>query len=137
MRTLLILLISLSVNLTATSQNAISDTLTRAEKDSIVALLPRINTELRDYDLLKQKMYIQFETINALQEKSRTQQALNVRKEIKLDTYATSIINLQATTFTLTNDLVKTKRQRFYARLENWFWRGGAIFLAGKLLKLY
>lgn len=82
-------------------------------------------------------MYIQLETIKALQDKSRTQQAVNVRKEIKLDTYATSIISLQATTFTLTTDLARTKKQRFYARLENWGWRIGAAFLAGKLLRFY
>lgn len=136
MKIFVLLLISLLGNLTATSQSG-TDTLSHAQKDSLIALLPKINTELKDYDLLKQKMYIHLETIQALQEQSKAHQQINTRKEMKLDKYATTVINLQTQNFTLTNQLKKVKTKNLIATIENWLWRGGALFLAGKLLKLY
>lgn len=122
------------MSLTATSQ---SDTLSKTEVDSLIALLPRINTELKDYDLLKQKMYIQFEVIKAMQDKSRTQNALSVRKELKLDSYATAIIQLQASNLKLSTDLKQAKKKKFWRGVENWGWRIGAAALITKLLNVW
>lgn len=82
-------------------------------------MLPRINTDLKDYDLLKQKMYLQYELIQTLQDKSRTQSSINVRKEIKLDSYATSIINLQTSNYRLSTDLKKANSKKFWRGVEN------------------
>lgn len=134
MKTVLILLISLSSSITATCQK---DTLTRSQLDSLARWIGFINTDLHDYDLLKVKAQAQEQQIKGLQEINRNQKAIETRKDNKLDNFATTIMNLQANNFRLADDLKTAKNKAFWRSVENWCWRVGAIAIGGKLLKLY
>lgn len=128
-----LLLISLSVPITATCQ---SDTLTTQELSNYYSLIGLINTDLKDYDLVKQKSALQTQQIKGLQAISRKQQAISVRKEFQLDRYANQIIQLQSKTTTLQSQLHTTTKKLKWAKVENWVWRGGAAILIIKTLKL-
>lgn len=128
------------LNLLFQSNTAFSqtDTLTSSQKDSIAYYyLPFMIAELKDYDLLKQKSAIQEKQIKGLQAISSNQKSLSVRQSIKIENFSTSLLNSQTKINTLQISLDKTTRQRNWARLENWIYRGGAIYLLGKFFKLY
>lgn len=129
MKTFVILLISLFYSITATCQ---IDTLTSQQKDSLISWIARINTDLKDYDLIKQKSTFQAEKIHGLEAINKSQQAINVRQQVKLDAFGTSIIQLQSQNFTLSTSLNKAEKKAFWSGLENWAWRAGAAFLLYK-----
>ena len=112
------------------------DTLTTQELSNYYNLIGLINTDLKDYDLVKEKSALQEQQIKGLQAISHKQQAISVRKEFQLDRYANQIIQLQTKTTTLQSQLSTTQKKLRWARVENWLWRGGAVILALKTLKL-
>jgi hypothetical protein len=115
-----------------------TDTLTSSQKDSITYFyLPYIIADLKDFDLLKQKSDLQAKQIKGLQSIANNQKNLSVRQSIKIEGYSNSLLKVQTNNYTLQTNLATTKKQRNLARLENWLWRGGAIFIIGKLFKLY
>ncbi len=126
-----ILLISQFVSITAKSQ---SDTLTTQELSKYYSLIGLINTDLKDYDLVKEKSAIQEKQIKGLEAISRKQQEISIRKEYKLELYANSNLQLQAQNVALQSELRKAKRQRGWAKLENWLWRGGVVLITIKIL---
>lgn len=93
--------------------------------------------ELQDYDLLKQKSVIQEKQIKGLQAITTNQKNVSVRQSIKIENYSHSLLKIQTDNVNLQTNLTKTTKQRNWARLENWGWRAGAIYLLGKILKLY
>lgn len=128
-----ILLINLSV---LTTGNCQGDTLTTSELNNYYSLIGLINTDLKDYDLVLQKSALQDQQIRGLQAITRKQQAIGIRKEYKLDIFSSQIIQLQNQTHNLQTHLNITIRQRKLARLENWLWRGGAVFFILKTFKI-
>lgn len=115
-----------------------TDTLTEPQKDSIAYYyLPFMIAELKDYDLLKQKSAIQEKQIKGLQAISTNQKNLSVRQSIKIESYSTSLLKVQTDNYNLQTNLTKITKQRNLSRLENWLWRGGAIYFLGKIFKLY
>lgn len=92
---------------------------------------------MHDYDLLKKKSEVQAQEIKGLKEIARNQRAIDTRQTTKLENFTTTIINLQSNNFKLTSDLKRAKNKGFWRGVENWIWRGGALYLAGKLFKLY
>jgi hypothetical protein len=112
------------------------DTLTTQELSNYYKLIGLINTDLKDYDLVKEKSALQEQQIKGLQAISHKQQAISVRKEFQLDRYANQIIQLQTKTTTLQSQLSTTQKKLKWATVENWLWRGGAVILALKTLKL-
>lgn len=94
-----------------------------------------INTDLHDYDLIKQKSYLQEQQIKGLQAITRKQTEISVRKEYKLNSYSTIILQLQNQNNSLQTDLKAVKKQRNKARFEVWAWRGGFIIYTG--FKIY
>lgn len=94
-----------------------------------------INTDLHDYDLIKQKSALQHEQIKGLQAIASKQKEISVRKEYKLSSYGSIILQLQNQNKALQTDLKAVKKQRNKARFEVWAWRGGFIIYTG--LKLY
>lgn len=115
-----------------------TDTLTSSQKDSIAYYyLPFMISELQDYDLLKQKSALQDKQIKGLQAVSTNQKNLSVRQSIKIEAYANTQLKLQSDNTTLKNLLTATKKKAFWRNVENWVWRGGAIYLMGKIFKFY
>jgi hypothetical protein len=115
-----------------------TDTLTNSQKDSIAYYyLPFMIAELQDYDLLKQKSALQEKQIKGLQAITTNQKNLSVRQSIKIESYYTSLLKVQTDNYTLQTNLTTATRQRKVSRLENWIWRGLAVYLTGKFLKLY
>ncbi|WP_337045471.1 hypothetical protein [Emticicia sp. 17c] len=119
------------MSITAKSQ---SDTLTTQELSKYYSLIGLINTDLKDYDLVKEKSAIQEKQIKGLEAISRKQQEISIRKEYKLELYANSNLQLQAQNVALQSELRKAKRQRGWAKLENWLWRGGVVLITIKIL---
>lgn len=132
-KTPVILLVFLSVPITGICQK---DTLTTQELSNYYSLIGLINTDLKDYDLVKEKSAIQDKQLKGLQAISRKQQAISVRKEFQLDKYANQIIQLQTKTTTIQNQLSSNTKKLQWARVENWLWRGGAVIIIIKTLKL-
>lgn len=91
---------------------------------------------MKDYDLVKEKSVLQEKQIKGLETISRKQQAISVRKEFQLDKYANQIIQLQTKTTTLQSQLSTTTKKLKWSNVENWLWRGGAVILIIKTLKL-
>ena len=129
-----LLLISQFVSITATCQK---DTLTTQELNKYYSLIGLINTDLKDYDLVKQKSALQDQQIKGLQAITHKQQAVSVRKEYKLDLYASQITQLQINNTNLQSQVSTTTKKLKWARLENWLWRGGALILIAKSFKLF
>jgi hypothetical protein len=134
LQTLLIIIILV---ISQTTANCQTDTLSHHQKDSLVLFLSAINKDLIDYDLLKEKSFHQGEQIKGLKAIQQQQNQVSFRKELKLDMYSNSIIKLQNENFRLQNDLTISKKKGFNRGLENWFWRGTAIFITGKILNFY
>lgn len=75
---------------------------------------------------------MQAEKIHGLEKINNSHQAINVRQQVKLDAFSTSIISLQSQNFTLSTRLNKAQKKVFWRGLENWAWRLGAAFLIYK-----
>ena len=122
------------MTITANCQN---DTLSKSQLDSLVSWVGAINTDLHDYDLVKQKSYLQGEQIKGLKLIEQKQTAISLRKEFKLSSFSSQIIDLQNQNFALQNKLYATKRKSFIRGVGNVFFIGTTLFLTGKLINLY
>lgn len=119
-----VVLVLTLTNFTAFSQN---DTIPKSRKDSIEVWLPYIVRDLKDYDLVKQKSYYQAEQIKGLQAIATAQKNVSIRQNIRLESYSSSIVKIQATNTNLQIDLKSTRKKLIKSRVENWVWRVGSV----------
>lgn len=119
-----IILIFLLSSITAICQR---DTLTKPQIDSLISWIGAINTDLKDYDLLKQKSHYQGEQIKGLEAIRRKQNSLGIRTQIKLSGFSSQIIKLETQNNDLQAELKSVRRKSRKRSIENWLWRGVAL----------
>lgn len=103
--------------------NCQGDTLTRNQIDSLVSWVGFINTDLKDYDLLKQKSNLQDKKINSLESIQRKQIQLDARKNLKLNAFSNQIVLLDSQKRELKQRFEDERKKASKRGIENWFWR--------------
>lgn len=103
--------------------NCQGDTLTKNQIDSLVSWVGFINTDLKDYDLLKQKSNLQDKKINSLESIQRKQIQLDARKNLKLNAFSNQIVLLDSQKRELQQRFEDERKKASKRGIENWFWR--------------